>query len=146
MFVLYIYLPVVSPDELRKLFVTLESLRYRITHLGKKDPPKKWNGSVENAIPEILSGTDLTISTYLRDATARLSISIDIHRDTRWTHSTISCSLPDEAALIAIGNVLARGVRCFAVIQGKSGGGKNQKWNLLSISDDCPESLKEQIK
>ena len=142
-FVLYVYVPAVSGTEVRSLFQSLVSAGFSITHLGKKDPPKKWSGTIEDAVTTILAGDDWT---FMRDAKRDFEMTIEIHSDPRWKHSTISASLPEEALLRSLGQSIITQVRSFASILGQSGAGKDQKWQILQLADDCPKELRSKIE
>jgi len=138
---LYVYAPLISAPEVHSLLQALQDSGYSITHLGKKDPPKKWSGTLEEAEATVLSGSDTTLYSHIRDANRRLDMTIEIHRDIRWKHSTISVSLPEEEPLRSLGACVAGRIRSFAIILGRSGAGKNQAWQVLRLSDDCPADL-----
>ena len=140
-FVLYLYVPALGETEVRSLLLSLAEIGYSVTHLGKKDPPKKWSGTREEAVASILSGRDLTLSTFIRDAGHRLDMTVEIRRDPRWNHSTISASLPEQASLRLLGETLFVRIRSFAAIVGRSGGGKDQAWSVLRVSEDCPPEI-----
>ena len=133
---LYVYVPVITVAEVRSLFRLLQDLGFSVTHLGKNDPPKKWSGTSEEAEAVVLSGSDMTIWTFIRDAKRRLDVTVQIHRDPSWKHSTISASAPEEEMLRHLGTGLTTRINSFAGILGQSGRGKDQPWNVLYLSDD----------
>ena len=145
MFILYVYVPALAVAEIRAMFQSLADTGHAVTHLGKNDPPKKWSGSREEATAMILAGTDLTLSTFVRDAKHRLDMTVEIHRDPRWQSSTISASMPEEVSLRILGEHLTAHIRSFAAILGRSGAGKDQRWQILHLADDCPSDLKAKI-
>ena|SRR5688572_4708027 len=138
---LYVYVPLITAPEVRSLLQTLQDSGYSITHLGKKDPPKKWSGTPEEAEAIVLSGTDTTLYSFIRDAQRKLDMTIEIQRDVRWKNSTISVSLPSEEPLRSLGVTIAVRILSFAAILGRSGAGKDQAWQILHLSDDCPPEL-----
>jgi len=145
-FVAYVYVPAIRDIESRTILHTLRDAGFSISHLGKNDPPKKWAGSIDDAVALVISGTDITNSTFIRDAKRKLGLTLDIHKDTRWTSSTISMSMPDKESLSALCRALSRKVITYASILGISGAGKDQKWDILYMSEDCPVDLKQKIK
>ena len=140
----YIYSPKLSEPSVRSFFSHLRAIGVVINHLGKSDPPRRWSGADDEAVRQILGGTDLTNWTFLRDADAGLRFSIELHRDTKWEHDTISLSGP-EAKVWEIAEFLAQTMAHYLVIVGLPGGGKNQAWQVISLSSDCPETLKRQF-
>ena len=140
----YIYTPKLSETPVRSLFSGLVAGGVTITHLGKSDPPKRWTGDEDAAVRQIMSGTDLTISTFLRDANSRVDFSIELHRDPRWEHDTVSFSGP-ENRVRDITQFLVRRIEHYVAILGLVGGGKTQAWQVVSLSEDCPQKLKQQF-
>jgi len=119
----------------------LQESEFKISHLGKSDPPRKWTGDVHDAAEMIITGSDLTNWTFMRDSGHKFSLHTEIHDDPRWAYSSISASMPDEAILGAFGKRLSSRIRTFAAIMGKSGAGKDQNWKVLHLSADCPSNL-----
>jgi hypothetical protein len=140
-FILYVYVPAITTIEVRLLLQVLKDTGSSITHLGKNDPPKKWSGTSEEAKDLILSGSDMTLWTFIRDAKCRLDATVEIHRDPRWKHSTISVSSPEAERLRHLCECLTTGIKAFAAILGQSDGEKDQPWKILYLSDDCPSEL-----
>jgi hypothetical protein len=138
--ILYVYVPVITVAEVRSLLQVLKDSPYSITHLGKNDPPKKWSGAPSEAENIILTGTDETVYSFIRDAKRKFDMTIEIHKDPRWRGSTISASLPEEGSLRILGMNLVAHIKSFAAILGRSGG-KDQAWEILHLSSDCPPEL-----
>jgi len=140
----YIYTPKLSEPSVRSLVVGLAHGGVALTHLGKSDPPKKWSGDEESAVHEILSGTDLTNQTFLRDGKSRVGFSIEMHRDPRWEHDTISFSGP-EVHVRQIAESLAHEIEHYVAVIGLMGGGKTQAWEVVSFGQHCPATLRKQF-
>ena len=141
----FIYTPHLKEGDIRMCLESLTSIGVTITNLGKNDPPRRWTGDIEAVVTAILSGTDLTNYTFLRDRTARLDFDIQLHRDPRWESDTISFSGVAETRLIEIARKLSESLPCYAAIVGVSGGGKDQDWQILHLSPDCPSELRSKI-
>ncbi len=117
-----------------------------LSHLGKSDPPRKFGGSVEEAVSMVFSGTDLTDYTFARDAARKLDFDIQIHHDPRWTHSTVSASCPDTATLGFVASSASTAFDLFIAIRGVSGGGKDQSWDVvIPPSERCPDDLRSRF-
>jgi hypothetical protein len=141
----FIYTRHLTEEDVRSWLELLPVIDVTITHLGKNDPPKRWTGDKEAVLPLILSGTDLTNYTFLRDSTARLHFGIELHRDPRWESDTISFSGVAAPRLVEIARKLVEGLPCYAAIVGVSGGGKDQDWHIVHLSPDCPPMLRSKI-
>jgi len=137
--VLYAYIVKPTTAQVGNFLRALQGRGVSITHLGKSDPPRKFGGSVEDAVTMFFSGTDLTDYTFARDAARRLQFDIQIHHDPRWTHSTLSASCNDTAVLSLVADSAAHAFDLFITVQGISGGGKEQAWEILQVTDKCPE-------
>jgi hypothetical protein len=116
-----------------------------ISHLGKTDPPRKFGEGVEEAVMMVYSGTDLTDYTFGRDAARKLHFGIQIHHDPRWTHSTVSASCTDRTMLDAIAESAAESFDSFITIRGVSGSGKEQAWEVIHITEKCPNKLRSRF-
>src|SRR5437016_3275559 len=97
--VLYAYIAKPTIAQVGNFLRDLQGRGFFISHLGKSHPPGKFGGSVEEAADMVFSGKDLTDYTFCRDTVRKLDFDIQIHHDPRWTHSTVSASCPDTAAL-----------------------------------------------
>jgi hypothetical protein len=140
----YIYTPKFSETSVRSLISGLGEGGVTITHLGKSDPPKRWSGGEDAAVLQVVGGTDLTNWTFLRDANRWLDFSIELHRDPRWEHDTVSFSGP-EAQVREAAEFLAHRIDHYLVLFGLLGGGKAQAWRVISLGAGCPERLKRQF-
>jgi len=141
----YIYTPTLSDAGIRSLLTALRSGGVAITHLGKHDPPKRWSGDEESAVLQILSGTDLTNETFLRDSKSRLEFTIEMHRDSRWDHDTVSLSGAPEDRVRQVAELIAGSIPHYVAIIGVVGGGKSQAWRVVRMSRDCPDRLRRQF-
>lgn len=95
---------------------------------------------------QILSGADLTNWTFVRDSHAGLLMTIQIRRDPRWTHFTLSLSGPSAARLRELAPRIAESLHVDVAILGSSGLGKDQDWEVLRMSGDCPEHLRSKFQ
>lgn len=141
----YIYTPKLCEDSVRSLVSALRGVGITITHLGKTDPPKRWSGDEDAAVRQILEGTNLTNWTYLRDSRKQLDFSIELHRDAKWEHDTLSLSGPMVEVMEASGS-LAKSIEHYLVVVGLLGAGPSQIWQILSLEKGCPERLKQHFK
>jgi hypothetical protein len=116
-----------------------------ISHLGKNDPPRRWSGSDESAASQILGAAESPNWTFLRDAKAGLDFTIELQRDSRWEHDTVSLTGVPEERVQQVAHAIARCVPYFVAIVGVVGGGKDQAWKVLCLSPDCPDSLRRQF-
>jgi hypothetical protein len=141
--VLYAYIAKPTTTQVDRFLRALSDHGVFISHLGKSDPPRRFHGCVEEAVALIFRGTDFTNWTFARDAARKLDFDIQIHHAPQWTHSTVSASCPDTAAL---GSIVASATTAFDVfiaIRGVAGGGKNQPWQVVSSpSENCPDDLR----
>jgi hypothetical protein len=144
-YVLYAYFAKPTTTQIGIFLRALQKRGVSITHLGKKDPPRKFSGSVEEAISVVFSGTDLTNYTFARDAARKLQFDIQIHHDPRWIHSTISASCPDSTALAPVSESAAVSFASFITVRGISGGGKDQTWEVLHLTEQCPDELRSKF-
>jgi hypothetical protein len=143
--VAYLYTPSLDRAQLLALLSAFEASGVHITHLGKSDPARQWAGSAGDALALIATGPDLTNSTFGRDRTKKLHFTIDLHKDPRWKHDEISLSAPSETDLRNIIRFLAREMRHYLAILGTSGLGKDQPWEVLFKTDDCPSCLLDNL-
>jgi hypothetical protein len=143
--VLYAYIAKPTAAQVDSFLRALQGRGVSITHLGKSDPPRKFGGIVEEAVSMVFSGTNLTDSTFARDAAQRLGLDFDIHHDPRWTHSTVSASCPDTAVLGLVADSAAAAFDLFIAIRGVSGGGKEQPWEIVHITERCPDELRSKF-
>jgi hypothetical protein len=114
-----------------------------ISHLGKSDPPRKFRGSIDDAVSMMFSGTDLW--TFARDAARKLDFDFQIRDDPPWTHSTVSASCPDLGVLDPLADSAAGAFDLFITIRGVSGGGKEQLWEVVHVTERCPHELRSRF-
>lgn len=143
--VLYAYIAKPTTAQVGSFLRALQERGVSISHLGKSDPPRKFGGSVEEAISVVDSGTDLTNWTFARDAARRLDVTFEIHHDLRWTHSTVSASCGNRAVLGLVAESAAGAFDSFVTIRGVSGGGKEQPWEVVHITERCPDELRSRF-
>jgi hypothetical protein len=143
--VLYAYIAKPTTAQVGSFLRALQGRGVSISHLGKSDPPRKFGGSVEEAVTLVFSGTDLTDHTFARDAARRLQFDIQIHHDPRWTHSTVSASCADTAVLGLVADSAAAAFDLFITVRGVSGGGKQQPWEVVHITERCPDELRSRF-
>ncbi len=143
--VLYAYIAKPTEAQVGSFLRTLQERGISISHLGKSDPPRKFSGSGEEAVSMVFSGTDLTNYTFGRDAAQKLHFDIQIHHAPRWSHSTVSASSPDTDALAIVADVAATAFDSFITIRGVTGGGKEQAWEVVHITERCPDELRSKF-
>ena len=143
--VLYAYIAKPTAAQVGSFLRALLERGVSISHLGKSDPPRKFGGSVDEAVSMVFSGTDLTDWTFARDAARRLDFGFQIHHDPRWTHSTVSASCSDSDALGLFGESAAAAFDSFITIRGVSDGGKEQAWEVVHITERCPDELRSKF-
>ena len=143
--VLYAYIAKPTTAQVGSFLRTLQERGVSISHLGKSDPPRKFSGSVEDAVSIVFSGSDLTDSTFARDAARRLGLDFHIHYDPRWTHSTVSASSPETAVLGVVAQSAAAAFDLFIAIRGIPGEGKEQPWEVVHVTERCPDELRSKF-
>ena len=144
-FVAYNYFKTPLKDELASISAIIDS-SLQISHAGKNDPPKKFNGNKEDIYTIMSEGTDSTSYTFLKDVSNDIEITIEIHNDIRWEHSTISISGQSKELVETICTKLNLAIESFLSISGVIGLGSSQVWSILHQSSNCPHTLLEQIK
>jgi len=143
--VLYAYIAKPTTAQVGSFVRGLQGHGVSISHLGKSDPPCKFGGSVDEAVGMVFSGTDLSDYTFGRDAARKLHFDIQIHHDPRWTHSTVSASCPDTAALGLVAEIAVAAFDSFITVRGVSSGGKQQVWEVVHITERCPDDLRSRF-
>jgi hypothetical protein len=116
-----------------------------ISHLGKSDPPRKFRGSIDEAVSMVFNGKDLTDWTFARDVAQRLDFDFQVHHDPEWTHSTVSASCPDLGVLDLVADSAAGAFDLFITIRGVSSGGKDQPWEVVQVTEKCPHELRSRF-
>jgi hypothetical protein len=140
---LYAYIAKPTKAQVGSFLLSLQGRGVSISHFGKSDPPPRFGGSVDEAVSTVFSGTDFTTHTFARDAARRLHFGLQIQRDPRWTHSTVSASCPDTSVLTLVAESAAAAFDLFIAIRGVSGGGKKQPWQVVHPpSEKCPDELR----
>jgi hypothetical protein len=143
--VLYAYIAKPTTAQVGSFLRAMQERGVSISHLGKSDPPRKFGGSVEEAVGMVFSGTDLTDYTFARDAARRLQFDIQIHHDPCWTYSTVSASCADTAVLGLVADSAAAAFDLFITVRGVSGGGKQQPWEVVHVTERCPDELRSKF-
>lgn len=138
---LYIYISKPTTEQVGSFLNALANSGISITHLGKNDPPRKYDGELEEAVSQVFSGKDLTDYTFIRDKTNRLEFDFQIHHDPRWKHSTISASCPDTSILSLLVDSASQAFDLFIAVRGVLGAGKGQAWEIIHKTDRCPPEL-----
>ena len=141
MHVAFIYTPSLDSETIEAFFVAMHSKGAMISHLGKSEPPKKWTLSLRDAVTGVANGSNLTNTTFVRSIEKSIGITIDQHRDERWTHDTIAIDGPDEFELRDLACTIGTSTDAYLVMIGTAGGGKNQDWEIISRRTDCPPDL-----
>jgi hypothetical protein len=146
MTVVYAYIPNPTRERLLEFVEELERSGVAISHLGKTDPPRKWAGTPKSAIDRISAGTDRTNCTFLEAATNALSMTIELRNDGKWPNSTVSFSCAHREQIDSVNQIVLRTLAPYLCIRGAQGLGKNQVWDVLYQSEDCPELLRRLIR
>src|SRR5262245_47953477 len=140
--VLHAYIAKPTTTQVSRFLRALAAHGVSISHFGKSDPPRKFGGSVDEAVSMVFGGTDLTNWTFARDVARRLDFDFQIHHDPRWTHSTVSASCPDKTVLGLVASSAAGAFDLFITNRGNSGGGKEQPWEVVHVTERCPHELR----
>ena len=117
-----------------------------LSHLGKRDPPGRFVGSLDDAVPVICSGTDATNWTFARDARRRLELSFGLRQGPRWPHSTVSASCPDRGTVATVCRCAEEEFKLFLAILGRGDAGKHQPWEMVYVSPECPAELLNRVR
>lgn len=132
-------------SQVSRFLSALEGHDISVSHLGKSDPPYKFQGTVDEAASIVFSGTGLTDYTFARDTAQGLEFDFHVHHDPRWIHSTVSASCSDTAVLAFVAKSAATAFDLFITIQGISGRGKDQPWGVICITERCPNELRSKF-
>ena len=144
--VAYIYFKTPRKEEVSLLFQSIISLGLKITHFGVRDPPKRVSlGFVEMATA-LLKQPEINKIAFIKDSSQNLSLDFQLNYDSRWNYSTISISCLNEAIVHNIAKNISKKIDAFLCIEGLLGSGKNQTWEVVYESSDCPNNIKEDIK
>ena len=142
---LYAYIAKPTTTQVSSFLRALAVHGVSISHLDKSDPPRKFGGSVDEAVSMVFSGAGLINWTFARDVARRLGFEFQIRHDRRWTHSTVSASYPDEVVLGLVADSAAGAFDLFITIRGVSGGGKEQAWKIVHVTERCPHELRSRF-
>ena len=140
--VVYAYIGKPDAPQIERLLESLKDHGVTLTHLGKNDPPRKFAGDVQAALSMVLAGKDLTNYTFMRDSGKHLDLSIQIHNDPQWSHSTISASCSEGNGLESVCGAVLASLELCLLIRGTLGFGKEQSWEILHLGENCPEELR----
>lgn len=139
---LYAYIATPTREQVAGFLRALQEHGITISHLGKNDPPRRFEGTIEEVLGVVFSGTDLTNHTFARSAAQRLDFDFQVRQDPRWTHSTVSASCDAVAPLLLLAQSAAAAFDSFVTIRGTSSGDKEQTWQVLHITERCPSELR----
>lgn len=118
---------------------------FEISNAGKNDPPKKFKGGVNELSALIKDSTDLTNYTFLKSRNTNIEVTIEIHNDPRWEHSSFSISGPNREVVEEFCLSLNSSVNSYLCISGSMGLGSSQEWSFLYKNSACPPSILEQV-
>jgi hypothetical protein len=144
-YVLYAYIAKPTTTQVSGFLRALANQGFSISHLGKRDPPRKFRGSIDEAVSMVLGGTDLTDCTFARHVAWKLDLDFWINNDPQARHSTVSASCPDKAVLGLVADSAAEALDLFIAIRGVSGAGKEQPWEVVHVTDRCPQELRSRF-
>ncbi|MDZ4405740.1 hypothetical protein [Prosthecobacter sp.] len=139
----YLYTQPLNEESVRGCLEVFNSSGLPITHLSHRDPPKKWAGTADEAIAMVTTFQPKHVSnyTFLRSSAIRLDATFVLRRDERWDHDTIYISMSNQGLLRTLLADLSNSSAAFLALLGVSGGGKQQDWETIFISELCPPSL-----
>ena len=141
----YNYISTKTLRSLESIDDLLRSWKLNISHAGKNDPPRKFDGSINDLGMMILDGNDLTNYTFLRDKDRRVELTVEIRNDVRWDHHTISMSGPNDKELEEITKSIVSSIGAYVSIIGVLKGCEDQGWKILHESHDCPKRLLDKL-
>jgi hypothetical protein len=118
---------------------------FEISNAGKNDPPKKFKGGVNELSALIKDSADLTNYTFLKSRKTKIEVTIEIHNDPRWEHSSFSISGPHREAVEEFCLSLNDSVNSYLCISGAMGLGSSQDWSFLYKNTECPPSILERV-
>src|SRR5258708_21516193 len=143
--VLYAYIGTPTQAQVGSFVRGLVERGISISHLGQKDPPPKFSGSIDAVASMVFGDADGTGYTFPRDAARKLGLTFTIHDDPRWTRSTVSASCPDSGVLASVAASVSAGFDSFITIRGVSSGGKDQPWEVVHVTESCPHELRSKF-
>ncbi len=141
--------PVFAEPEISSLIGWLREGGYSITKLGHNDPPRRWKGTDEEAIREILSG-DGSMTIYpglvaVRKDGLKLHLNITIDSDPTYGYSTVSTSMLSQHDLRSIAKELMGILPCYlaflARVDPKPDSAYNVHRERIHQTDACPDFL-----
>ena len=144
-FVSYNYFPTPKGMGLSSITDGLFSSKICLSHLGKKDPPKKWNGGKTEFLSVLTSGSDLTNYTFGRDHILKIEIDFQIHHDPKWVHSIISIGGVNRELVESLSLHFVKYINSFLCISSQMGHGKPKVFRNLFQSEECPKFLLDRI-
>lgn len=136
-----------TPKEEALLAIASAFIRpdFEISNAGKNDPPKKFRGGLNELHGIIKDSRGLTNYSFIKSRKEKIEVTIELHNDPRWEHSTFSVSGSNREAVEAFCLSLKESVNSYLCISGTLGQGSNQEWSFLYKSSACPQSLLEQV-
>lgn len=141
--VAYVYIPRLSRTEAREVFLALEPYGFRVSHIDKRDPPRKRYASYDEAAEIIVLGNgDITNWTFVRDEKSAVDLTFEVRDDPRWGFSTVSLSFPNTIPVRDLCDDLFERLSAFACVSGVEGAGKGQPWEVCRTSAECPEQIR----
>lgn len=143
MYVLYSYIEHPDNLEIDRFIEALFNSENKFSHLGKNDPPKKFDGSKDSAVKMILGGTEITNYTFAKFGKGAPEITFQLRKDCDvWPNSTISASCDDAEKLERLDRLIASTLKPYIAVLGVAGDGKIQEWKILREMEECPQQLR----
>jgi hypothetical protein len=142
----YLYLPTPPREDVAEIFESILDSGVSISHFGRNDPPRIWNGDVQAMTQLVLEQSELNKYVFMRDKTNAIELSLELFYDPRWSYSTISLNAPSQQTVTSIAAKLVTRLNPYLCIQGTSGAGKEQSWHLLHKRQDCPQGIVNDIE
>lgn len=145
-FVAYNYFPPSEVEYIQGIVEALSASEMQLSHLGKNDPPKKWNGEFSEILDVLQQGTDRTNYTFAKDSKNNLEIDFALGNFSEAVTSTISISGKSRRLVEQLSLHFAKYVNSYLCISGQLGLEQGQAWSFLLQSENCPASILEQVK
>jgi hypothetical protein len=137
----YLYLPTPPHDGVSEIFESILASGVSVSHFGRNDPPRKWNGDVQDMAQLVLEQPELNKYVFMRDKTNAIELTVELFYDSRWSYSTISLGPSLRQTVTSVATKLAARLNPYLCIEGTSSAGKDQSWHLLHKRKDCPKGV-----
>jgi len=140
--VAYLYLPTPAAEDVPSMLEHMAAVGISISHFGIKDPPKRWSGATDEMVQMILKQPELNKWAFIRDASKKLELDLQLMYDSRCSHSTISIRSSIPQTVESLAERLSATIKPYLCILGTLGFGKTQDWRVLYERSDCPSEVR----